>query len=108
MLYYYTRDQSGYYIYIDREIRYIGEKIAIGFTTHPSYRKALLHKHGSVYDVEKWFNRAVAKIIQAGAPLLAEDVKVLIFSDIDPEEVNKMVHRQEYLGEWLERSDVKL
>lgn len=107
-MYYYTRDQSGYYLYIDNEMRYIGEEVAIGFTVHPSYRKALLHKHGRVTTVEGWFDRAAAKIMKAGAPSLAEDIKMLVFSDIDPEEINKMAHRQEYLSEWIEKNNIKL
>lgn len=106
MSYYYSRDKNGYHLYVGSEIRYIGKEIAIGFTIHPNYKKAILHKHGDIVTVEGWFDRAVAKIMKAGALSLTEDVKMLVFSDIDPEEINKMAHRQEYLGEWLEKNNM--
>jgi len=107
-MFYYTKDENGYCLYINEETCRIGEEIAIGFTTHPSYRKALLHRHGSVEDVGEWFDRSIAKIVRAGAPSLTEDVKMLVFSDINPDEINKMANQQEYLSDWLEKNDVNL
>lgn len=116
MISYYTRRDDAYYLYTSNAMRttgeasaqYIGTEIAIGFTVHPLYGKALLHKHGSKDAVGRWFERAIAKIMLAGVPKLTEDVKMLVLSEIDPEKINRMVHRSEYLGEWLKENDIKL
>lgn len=105
---YYTKENDAYYFHVGREIRYIGGKIAIGFTLHPSYVKIILHKHGRPQDVAEWFDKAIMKIVQADVLNLVKDVKMLVFLKIDPDKINMFIRKPESLCKWAEDNNIRL
>lgn len=93
----------------------IGKEIAIGFSVLPVYESTdpedqivMMHRHGRREVVEKWFDESIKKMAAAGVKGFATDLKVLISSEIDPEDLNTMLLKPSHLGSWLRTNKIEV